>query len=91
MKFLITYARDDATKVLTFHLKGEYHRLTYVELDSIMGIDNPYYISPQLQEYQDFLCNPDAHFWMQISGLTTFNQSRQRAKHIIHPCWRITH
>ncbi|CAI9286950.1 unnamed protein product [Lactuca saligna] len=91
MEFLSTYARDDDTKVLTFQLKGEHHRLTYEELDSIMGIDDPFRISPQNQEYQDFLRYPDANFWMQISGLATFNPSRQRAKHIVHPCWRIAH
>ncbi|CAI9260507.1 unnamed protein product [Lactuca saligna] len=78
-------------KVFTFQLKGEHHRLTYEELDSIMGIDDPLRISPQNQEYQDFLRYPDANFWMQISGLATFNPSRQRAKHIVHPCWRIAH
>ena len=91
MEFLSTYARDDDTEVLTFQLKGEHHRLTYAELDSIMGIDDPFRISPQSQEYQDFLRCPDANFWMQISGLPTFNPSRQRAKHIVHPCWRIAH
>ena len=29
MEFLSTYTRDDVAKVLTFQLKGEYHRLTY--------------------------------------------------------------
>ncbi|CAI9263737.1 unnamed protein product [Lactuca saligna] len=43
MEFLSTYARDDVAKVLTFQLKGEYHRLTYAELDSIMGVDDPDY------------------------------------------------
>lgn len=30
-------------------------------------------------------------FWSQITSLNTFNSSIQRAKHIVHPCWRIAH
>lgn len=89
MEFLSTFTRDDAAGVFTFHLQGQNHRLSYRQIDYIMGIGHD--ITTLSHKYLSFLCSRYAHFWSQITSIYSFNPSRQRAKHIVYPCWRITH
>jgi hypothetical protein len=56
-----------------------------------MGVDRTNDTTIRSQAYVSFLRSHNMEFWSQITGLDTFNPSRQRAKHIVHPCWRTAH
>lgn len=86
-----TFAKDDEAEVLTFQIHDQNHRLSYRWLNFIMGVDRTNDTTIRYHEYIIFLRSLNVYFQSQITGLYMFSLSRQKEKHIVHPCWQIKH
>ncbi|KAL4565889.1 hypothetical protein LXL04_029995 [Taraxacum kok-saghyz] len=71
-EFLSTFAQDHATGILTLQLQGQRKRLTYQQLDTMMGTPSKENDTNKSLEYKAFIRYPDNEFWHQLTMLGTF-------------------